>query len=150
MQWMKRKVEIKSECDREDNSGCTGPLGCENRKFDTSKEDCQSCLEDMEQALKEGIMVDYQIKAKADIVIAMFSKNNVIVPQTTCIYVKDGEELRQIGHVQEVNLTVTQNTATLSMTLLAEIEGMSEPTKKSLKEYYSLLKEKGCEVLQKG
>jgi hypothetical protein len=143
-------MEQKSECDRKNNDGCTGPLQCENRKFDSSKEDCQSCLEDMEQALKEETMVDSQIKAKADIVIAMYSKNNAIVPQTTCIYVRDGEELRQVGHVQEVNLSVTQNTAALSMTLLIEIEGMSELTKKSLKEYRSLLEGKGCVVLQKG
>lgn len=43
-----------SECKKENNV-CGGPNICENRKYDSTKTECQECGQDYDQVMKESL-----------------------------------------------------------------------------------------------
>lgn len=85
-----------------------------------------------------------------DIVIALKSKNGIMIGPASKIYVKDNSELRQIGLIQELNLKMTADKLVPELTISfpEEIPGMSDGVKKSLSDNISLLKNKGCNIEQ--
>jgi hypothetical protein len=44
-------IDFDSEQMMSSNNCCNGPQHCENRLFDSSKSDCQACLDDCERAI---------------------------------------------------------------------------------------------------
>jgi hypothetical protein len=84
----------------------------------------------------------------SDIIITVNSRDGKLFGPQTAIYAKDGQEIRQIGLVQSLELkaSVHELNTELNIEFASEIQGMSEHLKKSLKETSSLMAEKGCSV----
>jgi hypothetical protein len=82
----------------------------------------------------------------SDIVITINSKDGKLISPQMRVYAKNGDELRQIGLIQNisVNASVEKLEAEMCVGFPLEKEGMSDTVKDSLKEYSSLLAEKGC------
>ena len=83
---------------------------------------------------------------ESDIVIAMNSKSKKLFSSLCRVYVKDKEELRQVGLIRNVQLRTNSDDTVvdLKISFPLEKEGMSDQVKKSLRESTSLLAEKGC------
>ena len=82
----------------------------------------------------------------ADVVIAFKSEHPGILMGTTAkVFVKDGEEMRQVGFVQSIDFrahtNVPQASAVVSFPASASDESL-----KTIMEYSGLLVAKGCSV----
>jgi hypothetical protein len=87
---------------------------------------------------------------KADIVIVLTSKNDTIFGPSTKIYVRNKNELEQIGVVQKMSLTANCKDleAELSITFPKEVEGMSDIVKEVINKNCSLLADMGCKTFR--
>jgi hypothetical protein len=83
----------------------------------------------------------------SDIIITVNSRDGKLFGPQTAIYAKDGQEVRQIGLVQSLELkaSVHELNTELNIEFASEIQ-VSEHLKKSLKETSSLMAGKGCSV----
>jgi hypothetical protein len=101
----------------------------------------------------DGFMIFKAVKNEnPDIVISLISKNGYIHGPSTKILVKNGNELKPIGCVQEICLGANSLKADMLITFPLDIEGssgMSKEIRESIKESSSLLAKKGCKIILK-
>jgi len=90
---------------------------------------------------------DFRIE-DSDVVITINSKNGKLFSPQMRVFVKDGEELHQVGLIQSLDLKAFADTINVDMCVEFPLEKpeMSDLVKEVLRKNVALLTEKGCVV----